>query len=228
MGTLSPLLLAIDSSTRTVGLALYDGFQVIHESTWTSNEYHTVELAPAVNEALHRADLSVEAIGALAVALGPGSFTGLRIGMALAKGMALVRHLPLIGVPTLDIIACAQPIHDVLMAAVLRAGRGRLAVGWYRALNSGWEPTQMIGVFTPQELADQIKQPTYLCGELDEADRELIRQANPLVTLASPAWSLRRPAFLAELGWKRWKAGQIDEPATLSPIYLHYNEPIPG
>jgi tRNA threonylcarbamoyladenosine biosynthesis protein TsaB len=227
MRSSSSVLLAIDTSTRTVGIALYDGFQVINESTWTSMEYHTVELAPAVNEALLRADLSVDMIGALTVALGPGSFTGLRIGMALAKGMALVRHLPLIGIPTLDILACAQPINDAQMAAVLRAGRGRLAVGWYRALKTRWEQIGTTGVFTPQELSGHIRQPTYLCGELDEADREFIHQANPLVTLASPAWSLRRPAFLAELGWKRWKAGQIDEPAALSPIYLHYNEPIP-
>ena len=66
--------------------------------------------------------------------LGPGSFTGLRIGLALAKGMALARHLPVIGVPTLDILAAAQPVREENLVAILLAGRGRLA---YRLVPGG-------------------------------------------------------------------------------------------
>jgi tRNA threonylcarbamoyladenosine biosynthesis protein TsaB len=148
--------------------------------------------------------------------------------MALAKGMALLHHRPIIGVPTLDILAFAQPLLDIPLAAVLRAGRGRLAVGWYTAQDRAWRPFKEIAVWTPQELADQIGQPVYLCGELTEVEREWISQACPEVILASAAQSLRRSGYLAELAWKRWKAGSTDDPASLSPIYLHYNEPIPG
>ena len=119
------MLLAVDTSTRTVGLALYDGAQVMYELAWTSNDFHTVELAPAVTSMLERCDQEVSALQAIAVAIGPGSFTGLRIGLALAKGLALVRHIPLIGIPSLDVLAAAQPTIAIPMAAVLRAGRGR-------------------------------------------------------------------------------------------------------
>lgn len=225
------MLLAIDTSTRTVGLALYNGVQVLSEMVWTSADHHTVELAPAVAGLLERSGVDVTAIGALAVALGPGSFTGLRIGLALAKGIALVRRLPLLGIPTLDALAAAQPASDLPIAAVLRAGRGRLAVSWYlphTQLEPRTPTPPKIEVLTPAELSQRIQTPTLVCGELGEDDRRLLARKRKNVILASPAQSLRRPAFLAELGWQRWQAGESDDPATLAPIYLHYNDPIPG
>lgn len=245
------ILLALDTSTRSVGLALYDGFQVMFESSWTSKDYHTVELAPAVQEAFRKASLSREGIGALAVALGPGSFTGLRIGLALAKGIALARHLPIVGIPSLDILAAAQPILELPLAVVLRAGRGRLAVGWYAADQNAWQPVvynpagaqdpqpmptpkgdvdlrkRRVEVCTLQELAGKFSAPAMLCGEMNGEEREFLRQACPALILARPAQSLRRPGYLAELGWKRWREGRVDDPASLSPLYLHYNDSIP-
>lgn len=221
------LLLALDTSTRTVGLALYNGAQVLHEAVWVSQDYHTVELAPAVAQALQRAGAGVDALGALGVATGPGSFTGLRVGLALAKGLAMARNLPLVGIPTLDYLAAAQPVLGVSLAAVLRAGRGRLAVGWYAPVAGAWQPTQKVEVLTLQELVRKVQQPTWVCGELSKEDREFLQAEQPGIQLATPAQSLRRPSFLAEMAWKRWKAGQVDDPASLAPIYLHYNEPIP-
>ncbi|MFQ5615877.1 MAG: tRNA (adenosine(37)-N6)-threonylcarbamoyltransferase complex dimerization subunit type 1 TsaB [Anaerolineales bacterium] len=135
------MLLALDTSTRRVGVALYDGIQVIHEMVWASNFYHTVELAPAVALTLQHARVGIDAVQALAVALGPGSFTSLRTGLALAKGIALARCLPIVGVPSLDFLAASQPVNDLPMAAVLEAGRKRLAVGWYEAADGRWQPT---------------------------------------------------------------------------------------
>jgi tRNA threonylcarbamoyladenosine biosynthesis protein TsaB len=222
------MLLAIDTSTRSVGLALFNGFQVIYEAVWSSRDFHTVELAPAIAAALKKSNHTIADLAVLGVATGPGSFTGLRIGLALAKGVALARKLPMVGIPTLDSLAVAQPISSMPMAAVLRAGRGRLAVGWYQAVNNTWQSGRPVEVLTPQELLKQIQNPTYLCGELTEEERALFSKNLPNIFLASTAHSLRRPSFLAELAWQRWKAGQQDDPATLAPIYLHYNDPVPG
>jgi tRNA threonylcarbamoyladenosine biosynthesis protein TsaB len=221
------MLLALDTSTRTVGLALYDGVQVMYELAWTSNDFHTVELAPAVASMLERCDQEVSALQAIAVATGPGSFTGLRIGLALAKGLALVRHIPLIGIPSLDVLAAAQPTIAIPMAAVLRAGRGRLAVGWYTVTDGAWRTRAPIEVLTPKDLSQRIRTPTLVCGELSEDERRRLGRKRKNVRLASPAQSLRRPGFLAELGWQRLEAGNFDDPVTLAPIYLHYNDPIP-
>lgn len=222
------MLLAVDTSTRAIGLALYDGVKVISESVWISQDYHTVELAPAVKEMVEKCDVELSSLDALAVALGPGSFTGLRIGLALVKGMAMVHHVPLVGIPTLDILAAAQSLRDEPMAAVLQSGRGRLAVGWYLVMNGRWQQTGKIEALTPQELHQRIKKPTLVCGELTQSARSLLERKRVNVISVSPAQSVRRPAYLAELGWQRWELGQVDDPAILSPIYLHHHDPIPG
>jgi tRNA threonylcarbamoyladenosine biosynthesis protein TsaB len=222
------MLLAVDTSTRTVGVALYDGMQVVSESVWLSRDYHTVELAPAVAELLARSKVSVADLQALAVATGPGSFTGLRIGMALVKGIALASRRPVVGIPSLDALAAAQPVGELPLVALLRAGRGRLAAAWYRSESRAWRPEGKIEVLSAEELASRINRPTRVCGELTGEERRLLGRKRKNVLLASPAQSLRRPAFLAELAWSRLQAGQVDDPATLAPIYLHTHEPIPG
>lgn len=232
-----PILLALDTSTRTVGLSVYNGIQVLGELIWTSLDYHTVELAPAVEELLGKVKILPRELSALGVALGPGSFTGLRIGLAFAKGLALARNLPIIGIPTLDILAAAQqpppgePEAGYNLAVVLQAGRGRLAVGWYCFVEGRWRPKAEVEVLTLDDLIERIQIPTLLCGELGKEEREILsrgRKQVAKITLASPAASLRRPSYLAELAWGRWQAGQQDDSASLSPIYLHYNDPIPG
>jgi len=220
------MILALDTSTHTMGLALFDGVQVLSEAVWVSRNHHTVELAPAVADTLAKAGVKVPELGAIVVATGPGSFTGLRIGLALAKGMALMHQIPLVGIPTLDILAAAQPLRAEPLATILRAGRGRLAVGWYEVKEAAWQLIGNIEVCTPQELSRRIQSPTLVCGELTEGERRLLGRKRKNVILASPAQSLRRPAFLAELGWQRWQSGRTDNPATLAPFYLHYNLPI--
>jgi tRNA threonylcarbamoyladenosine biosynthesis protein TsaB len=220
------MLLAVDTSTRRIGLALYEEDGVLHEAVWSSPNYHTMQLAPAVEEALVKAGFAITDLEAIAIATGPGSFTGLRIGMAFAKGLALARRIALVGIPSLDVLAAGQPLKQLPMAAVLRAGRGRLAVGWYQAGKKNWEATGRLDVFTAESLAEQLNEPTLVCGELAVEERRTLRRNRRHVILASPAWSVRRPAFLAELAWVRWQAGRTDDPTSLSPIYLHYNDPI--
>lgn len=222
------LLLAVDTSTRTSGLAIYDGFQVLSECIWVSKDHQTTELAPALEDLLERSRLSLQDIGAIAIALGPGSFTGLRIGLAFVKGLALVLHIPIIGIPSLDVLAAAQYQADYPLAAVLRAGRGRLAVGWYKLGTDEqgereWQSDHRLVVTTAIDLSQEITSPTMICGELTEAERHVLGRKWKKVMISSPAASLRRPSFLAEIAWKRWKNNQVDNPETLSPIYLHYS-----
>ncbi len=223
------MLLAIDTSTKNVGIAVYDGIQVLSEANWYSHDYHTVELTPAIATTLARANFDIHNLKLIAVATGPGSFTGLRIGMAVAKGIALVCHIPIVGIPTLDIVAESQPVSlGITMAAVLQAGRGRLAVGWYTAEDGKWELNPPIEVMDALTLSRQIHEPTLVCGELTEEQQHALARKYKNVILASPAHSVRRPSILAELAWKRWQAGDVDDPATLSPTYLHLGEPIPN
>ncbi|RME90552.1 MAG: tRNA (adenosine(37)-N6)-threonylcarbamoyltransferase complex dimerization subunit type 1 TsaB [Anaerolineae bacterium] len=222
------MLLAIDTSTAQMGLALYDGTQVVGETLWHSRRYHTVQLAPALSELLARTEVSIASVEALGVALGPGSFTALRVGLALAKGLAVARGLPLIGIPTLDVVAASRAVCELPLAAVLQAGRGRIAVAWYRAEGERWQAEGPAKLTTVEKLAEAIRKPTLVCGELTAAERQRLARKRKNVLLASPAESVRRPALLAELAWQRWKAGEVDEVAPLAPIYLHVGEEIPA
>ena len=221
------MLLAVDTSTAHVGLAVYDGSQVIGEYTWRSNQHHTVELAPAVAELLARSGLSMDGIRALGVALGPGSFTSLRVGLSLVKGLALARHLPLLGIPTLDIYAASQPVSKLPLLTAIQAGRGRLAVGGYKGMKKGWQATGSARVASVDTLIEEIQTPTIVCGEFTAEERQRLVNRET-IRLISPAQSVRRPSILAELAWKRRQNGEADDEATLAPIYLHTAEPIPS
>ncbi len=214
------MLLAIDTSTRSVGVALYDGVQVLSEMVWFSNNYHTVELAPVVALVLERVGQDSSELKGIAVAIGPGSFTGLRVGLAVAKGICLAAHVPLIGIPSLDILAAAQPMQAQKMVVTLRAGRGRLAVGWYQAVDGEWQPAKDPEILTPHALSHRLNEPTLVCGELTGEERRMLGRKWVNVILASPAQCLRRPSYLAELGWQLLQAGKVDDPVTLAPIYL--------
>ena len=222
------MLLAIDTSTSEVGLALYDGAQVLGEFAWQGGAHHTQVLAPALSELLARVGVKIDTITALGVALGPGSFTSLRVGLAFVKGLVLARHLPLIGIPTLDVVAAPIPFSDRKLAAVVSAGRGRLAVGWYRPVENSWYAEGPAIVMTAEELEKKIHKPTIVCGELSAHDRQQLARRFKNVTLASPAQCMRRPGVLAELAWQKWRAGKTDTAASLAPIYLHVAGGLPA
>ena len=220
------MLLAVDTSTSQIGLALMDDSQVIAESIWRSHQHHTVELAPALAELLKRTGVKVTDIQSLGVALGPGSFTSLRVGMAFIKGLALARHLPLIGISTLDVLAAAQPLSRMPLAAALPVGRSRIALGWYKSGKSEWKSEGAAQITTVEALASSIEKPTQVAGEFSAEERARLARKKINVVLAPLSRCVRRPSILAELAWARWREGKVDETASLAPIYLHSGEPI--
>ena len=245
------ILLAVDTSTPQIGLSLYDGDQVLAESLWTSKARHTVELAPAVAELIEHAGIKIEQIDALGVAIGPGSFTSLRVGLSFIKGLAFSRSLPTIGIKTLDIVAASQSgwiqainhapgrsdsQPPLTLVCALPAGRGRLAVGWYFIPtpvenpavfpHQTWQARENPVIMTAEALSAAILQDTIVCGDLNHVEREILKN-NQHALLVSPALSARRPAILAELAYARWQAGERDDFASLSPLYLHLADPIP-
>lgn len=221
------MLLAIDTSTKSVGISIFDGYQFLCEEIWISRRYHTVELAKAVKINLSRAGLSAKDLEVLGVAVGPGSFTGLRIGLALVKGIAYTHQLPVIGIPTLDITARAIPPGDHLLAAVLQAGRDRLAVGLYKTEDGAWKQVGSIENLSLEELLKKIDGPCLITGELS-SELRLAVEDHEYLSAANPTLAMRSPKYLAELAWERWKNGDVDEVLSLSPFYLHKGEPIPG
>jgi tRNA threonylcarbamoyladenosine biosynthesis protein TsaB len=221
------MLLALDTSTRFASLALHDGRQLWAETTWYTPDHHTTELAPQLAALLTRAGQSPNDLNGVAVALGPGSFTGLRVGLALAKGLVLAQNIPLLGIPTLDVLASAQPPptpEKGRLCAVLEAGRGRICAALYRWQTNAWRSEGEPLLTTWEALAGVVEPPVRFCGEIDAAGGQAIRRIGAGARIAAPALSLRRAGYLADLAWRRLKRGDRDDPATLAPIYLNQPE----
>lgn len=223
------MILAIDTSTQQMGVALSLPHTCLGEMTWQTRSHHSVELAPAVQFLMEKCQVQASQLKGLAVAIGPGSFTSLRIGLAFMKGMALSLRIPLLGIPTLDIAAAGiQPRRTAGLVCVLQAGRSRLAVGRYKYDHSQkqWNSIAPFEVMNFDELKSQFQTPTLVSGELDADQRAALARKKRNVILASPADAMRRPAHLAHLAWKRLQLGEADEPESLAPLYVHVNDPL--
>jgi tRNA threonylcarbamoyladenosine biosynthesis protein TsaB len=217
------MLLALDSATRILSLALHDGQQVCAETTWSTPNQHSVELMPAIQRLLAQSHTALSALELLAVSQGPGSFNGLRIGLSSAKGLALALHIPLIPIPTLDIIAAAQPPFDGRLLTVVQAGRGRVCAGTYR-WHKRWVAQPDVRIVAWDALLKGIEKRTLISGEVDEECRALLDKSEysgKPIQLASPSFALRRAGFLADLAWERWRGGEVGDPALAVPFYLH-------
>lgn len=224
------MLLAVDTSTRMMGIALYDGAQVLSEMYWRSQNFHTVQLAPAVETMLAQCEVAAADVRAVGVALGPGSFTGLRIGLAFAKGFALAHNLPIAGIASMEVCAAAIPPLKMPLWSLLQAGRGRLAVARFTIGARGWQQQGDLKALTLDEFTAHIQEDACVTGELDADLRAALRRgANGYsLLLVPPAQAARRPALLAELAWARWQANRTDDLHSLAPLYLHYGEPTPA
>jgi tRNA threonylcarbamoyladenosine biosynthesis protein TsaB len=227
------MLLAIDTATRTASVALFDEQGVCGEATWRARENHTTSLMPEVTRLMRLGGVTTEALDAVAVATGPGSFTGLRIGLSLAKGLALARGLPLIGIPTLDGLAQAFAQQPLPLWALIEAGRGRYVSGYYHPRGSQVERTGdyvigraealivNIGARLDQSTDGVATARVLVCGEVDANLRAtLLAQLPGRVVLANPAASVRRAGYLAELAWQRWQTNQVSALDTLAPYYI--------
>jgi tRNA threonylcarbamoyladenosine biosynthesis protein TsaB len=223
------MLLAIDTSTPQIGIAILDGNKVIAESTWISKVMHTVELAPSVMELLGRTGIEIGQIQAIGVAIGPGSFTSLRVGLSFVKGLAFSRNIPIAAINSLDIMAAGVLLNnDQPLVCSLPAGRGRHAVGWYKkSTKQIWVSDNEPKIFTIEDLSNMIIVETIFCCDLAEDERGMVKK-NPVITLLDPPLCVRRAANLAWLASKKIKKGLADDPFTLSPNYLHIANPIPA
>lgn len=218
---MTDLILAIDTATSVASVALWSPGRVHAEETWRSAANHTVELMPTVTRLLERQGFAPRDLTGLAVTRGPGSFTGMRIGMSLVKGLALSLGVPMAAVPTLEVVAHAQSARFLPVRAVLQAGRGRLCWADFHWQRKRWRQQGDVRLGRVREMLEDVRERTLFCGELGEAEVKLIRESlGAAAVVASPAESLRRASYLAELAYRRLSRGEAD-PLTVSPEYLN-------
>ena len=211
------MILAVDTSTRYAGVALADEGRVVACRCWYSTVNHTAELMPAVVQTLQSRGLTPGDLQGIAVALGPGGFSTLRVGMSVAKGLAVTAGKPLIGVETLDLEAYPYLASGLPVCAMVDAGRGEVASAYF---GPDGHRTREDLICPPEEVLESINEPTLFCGEAVFSWGELIKERlEPLGVVVRPV-PASRPWSLATLGSKRLAEGDTSDLATLQPNYL--------
>ncbi|MBL8163898.1 MAG: tRNA (adenosine(37)-N6)-threonylcarbamoyltransferase complex dimerization subunit type 1 TsaB [Anaerolineae bacterium] len=219
------MLLAIDTATQVMSLALHDGRSLLAEQTWHTANNHTLELTQGIHQMLARCGVDIAQVTALGVSVGPGSYSGLRVGVATAKGIAAVRGLPVIGVSALDTLAAAQPhVTQSSLIAVVQAGRERIVVGRYQWRKGRWGARGTMQLMDWETLIASVDGAVHVTGEVNEGGYEALRAAQERgvpITLTPAVYRLRRAGFLAEEAWTRYHAAPSGFPADrLVPIYI--------
>ena len=185
------------------------------EMSWRCRRNHTVELLPSVDRLFAQVGSSKDEVRAVFVCIGPGMYTGLRVGVTTAKAMAHALAVPIVGVGRLELDAYSHAAFDGNIVAVHKAGRGDLAWASYRG--APWREVVPPTLSKPQELVGAASGRTLFVGESDDALTDLLGE---LAVVVSPTASVRRAGALAELAYRRLAAGDVDEAALLAPIYL--------
>ena len=214
-------LLALDTSTEWASVALYDGRDVLAEETWHAQRRHGDELFPTIERLLARTRITLASIDKVAVATGPGSFTGLRVAIAAAQGIARGAGAAMVGVSTLDVLAYPHAASKQRICPLLPAGRTEFYAAFYQERNRKWQRRSPYIVATLPELCRQIGSHTLFVGEIGpETEQELRDLLGPKALFASPASRMRRAGYLAELGWQALATSPQAKLGEIEPIYV--------
>jgi tRNA threonylcarbamoyladenosine biosynthesis protein TsaB len=216
-------ILGIDTSTACGSLGLIDDDAVVAEYALLRKETHSARLVPAIQALLKEARLDLHEIDGLAVSLGPGSFTGLRVGLSTVKGLALAAEKPVVGVPTLDALASNLPFTPYLICPILDARKGEVYTALYKDDEGGRvERLTPYQVLSPLGLLEKIPlQETIFLGDGAEVYGELIEeQWGEKALFAPPHLRFLRGSTVAELGLGRIMQGEGDDISSMIPIYV--------
>jgi tRNA threonylcarbamoyladenosine biosynthesis protein TsaB len=216
------LILGIDTATVQVSCAV-GGHEGVLASTLSSRgKRHAESLTPAIQFACRQARIELSEISVVAVDLGPGLFTGLRVGVATAKAMAHALQVPMIGVPSLDLLAFPVRFTSRLIVAVIDARRGELFYAFYRQVPGGVQRLTDHQVGTAEDLASELLasgEECLLVGDGAIRYREVFDGLNKVdvvgAELAHPSAS-----SLVMLAHARALREQFVKPWDLAPMYL--------
>ena len=222
------MLLAIDSATQILSIALHDGQFLRAEWSLDAGRQHSALLAPMIQQLMRQARVDRADLQALAVAVGPGSYTGVRIGVALAKGMAAVADLPLVPLTTLEIVLEAHAPSRYAWPLIATAPAGRSRVIWAKYAPGGdtWVLRRPAEISAWEDLLAACQPPVTISGEITSAGLQAIHAAQETgvkIELPPAADRLRRAGRVAEIAWRRLRESHDPRsyPASdVRPIYL--------
>jgi tRNA threonylcarbamoyladenosine biosynthesis protein TsaB len=226
------LLLGIDTSTRRVGVVLADGEGMLGRvelgsTTTSAPPRHAETLAPAIRWCCEQCGVALEQISAVAVGIGPGMFTGLRVGVTTAKILAQAQRVPVIAIPSLDLLAYPLRYARRLVVATIDARRHEVYWAMYRQVPGGVQRVSEYELGTPDDLVAEIEargEDALVCGDGALRFADAFTPLGRRVELAGPAHASPSLTALAELSRARYEREDFRAPADVLPMYLRRSD----
>ena len=215
---MSVRLLALETSGTAGSVAAWSDGQLVAERWLPSAEKSAKTLAPAMHDLLREVGWRPAEVRAIGVVVGPGSFTGLRVGVTTAKTFAYAVRADVVAVNTLDVIAHQSPLSDSSLSTVIDAQRGQLYVADYSRSNNGpWQQTSAPAIIDIDAWLARLAPGTLVSGP---AITKLAARLSPQVVMVDESWRTPSAATVAQLAAERYAAGQRDDLWRLAPLYL--------
>lgn len=224
----NPVILAIDGSGITASVALLSGNTLLGEYTTNYKKTHSETLLPMVEALLEQCDFSMDAVDAIAVAAGPGSFTGVRIASSTAKGLGFVHNLPIISVPTVNALAYNLSTSSLLVCPIMDARREQVYSGLYAFENGKMQILKEQDALAFAEICQEINKinrPVVFLGDgVKVFEKDMPQLLTVSYQIAPANLLLQRASSVGLLGFEMYKAGEFDLSADHRPIYLRQSQ----
>lgn len=221
-----PLILAVENSGLCGSIALVSGSNCIAEQSLLSKLTHSKRLLATLDRVMSECQVTWEAIDAIAISLGPGSFTGLRIGLSTVKGLSLATSIPLIGVATLDGLASQFSFAAMPVCPILDARKNEVYTALYQTDESGSMQRQSdYLVISAAKLAEQISEPTIFAGDGITVHGEILREKlGELAVFAPEQLYFAKASSIGFLAQSQWHKKEFLDPATCIPLYVRASD----
>jgi tRNA threonylcarbamoyladenosine biosynthesis protein TsaB len=224
-GSAAGPVLGLETGSASASLGLVNGGRIV-VSLSREVKSHCADLPILVDELLSSAGMKIRDLSAIAIGIGPGSFTGLRIGVSYAKGLAMGARFPIVGIPSLDALALCGSISPlarpgIAICSILDARKGEIYVSLYQVVANALEKITGDLVVPLDEFASRITGEVLFVGESKAEDAKvLVKHNGGKADTIGAAGFARRGSFVAALGAARVARNDVDELATLEPLYV--------
>ena len=216
------IVLGVETATSVGSVAIVNDKGIIGECTLDVSLNHSERLLPIIDQLLKNTDITLSRIDGLVVSLGPGSFTGLRIGISTIKGLSLASEKPVVGIPTLDSLAHHYPCAETLVCPMVDAKKKEVFAALYR-WNASFELQKLTPdlAIAPQQLLRKINEQVVFLGDGCRVYESLIEEFLGSKALFAPSYlGHPRAATIACLGLEELKKGNILALNNLTPLYI--------
>lgn len=220
-------VLSLDSSTEAASIAVIEENKLLGEITFNFEKQHSVILMSMIDNLLSNLHMTIDSLDGFVVSKGPGSFTGLRIGMATVKGLCLGSSKPFVSVSSLDSLAYNLCFASGIICPILDALRNNVYTCLYSSKAGKLEPLSDYMVISVDELIDLLNTknlPVYFVGDAVDKFKDKFEAGLREVYFAPPHLNLTRASSLGELGIKLIASGINEDLNTSTPIYLRKSQ----